>query len=43
MLKTAEVNGSRPIVFISEIVCVDMHLLVMSDRLCHGDDANALQ
>ena len=39
MLKTAELNGSRPILFISEIVCVQMHLVVTSDRLCYGDVA----
>ena len=45
MLKTAELDGSRPILIISEIVCVHMHLLVTSDRLCYvmtpiyyGDD-----
>ena len=41
MIKTAELNGSRLILFISEIVCVHMHLLITSDRLCYGDDDNA--
>ena len=43
MLKTAELDGSRLILIISEIVCVHMHLLVTSDRLCYGVDANLLR
>ena len=46
MLETAELNGSRPILFISEIVCVGYictYWLRLTGYVHYGDDANALR